>query len=233
MSQLVNMGAPEATELVAEAIRRGDPTASYSLPMLLQNAGPAADELIDEASHSELAQARSSVANALSGRGDDHSLSVLDQLSRDEDPGVKSAAMYALANTGSSESIDRLINIAQSGENADRGMAISALANTGDPRATPIIADGIRSGDPQLVQSALYGAYNAGPEVDSALVDLAEDPGAEMYLRTQALQTLTTRGVDTSSSALEELRKQAGIGGMGYGGFGGGRYYPQDMYFEG
>ena len=192
--QLANSQDPGSTDIVIEAIAKGDNMASSMVSVLLQRGGPDAKKVMDVALSSESAQTRSALANSLGSQGGPEAGAMLETLLTDSDASVKNAAVYALGSLGSKEAGERLVELASSGEVATRQTAISALGNSGDPRAGGIIAEAIASGESSLVQTAIYSAHNAGPEVDEALLTLAENPDAEMYLRQQAANTVMNRG---------------------------------------
>ena len=211
--QMMNSGDPDVAELVKKAVEEKQPGAEGVLSSLVMQDGPGSAELIDLALRSESPAMRSSIANSLTGKADDKSLSTLEELSRDEDANVRSSALYAMASTGGSRSMERVLDVARNGELEDRAAALSALGSSGDPEATPVLVDALRSGESSLIQSALYSVYNAGPEVDEALRELAEDTDVEEYMRQQAVSTLITRGAEVD----EALKKEMGVGGATYG----------------
>ncbi len=204
--QLASSRDPGSTDMVIEAIAKGDNMAGSMVSVLLQHGGPEAKKVMDVALSSESPQTRAALANALGSQGGTDAGAMLDTLLTDSDTNVKNAAVYALGNLGSQEASERLIELASGGDKAVRQTAISALGNSGDPRASGVIADAISSGDAALVQTAIYSAHNAGPEVDEALLALAENPDTEMYLRQQATDTLINRG-GADPDRLEELKK--------------------------
>ncbi len=215
--QLANSQDPSSTDLVVQAISNGDSMAGSMVSVLLQRGGPEAKKVMDVALTSESPQTRSALANALGSQGGAEASAMLDTLLEDSDASVQNAAVYALGNLGSKEAGERLVELASSGEKSMRQTAISALGNSGDPRASGIIAEAITSGDASLVQTAIYSAHNAGPEVDEALLELADNTEAEMHLRQQAANTLINRG-GADPERLEELKKLTNTNGdVNYG----------------
>ena len=65
-----------------------------------------------------------------------------------------------------------------------------------------------------MVQNAIYSAQSAGPEVDEALLALAENEGAEMHLRQQAVNSLVSRGADVDDGTLAALKTTTGAEDM-------------------
>lgn len=212
--QLANSQDPSSTDLVVQAISKGDNMAGSMVSVLLQRGGPEAKKVMNVALASESPQTRAALANALGSQGGAEAGAMLDTLLEDSDASVKNAAVYALGNLGSKEAGERLVELASSGEKTMRQTAISALGNSGDPRAGGIIAEAITSGDASLVQTAIYSAHNAGPEVDEALLALADNTEAEMHLRQQAANTLINRG-GADPERLEELKKLTNPNGNG------------------
>ena len=207
--QLANSSDPESTDLVVKAIASGDSMAGGMVSVLLQRGGADATRVIEVASTSESPQTRAALASALGNQGGAGAEDLLDTLTRDSDPTVQNAAVYALANVGGEKSNERLLDLARTGDDEVRRVAISALGNSGDPRAGKIIADAIGSSDSSLAQSAIYSAHNGGPEVDAALLALADNGDAEMFLRQQAASTLISRGA-VDSDRMEELKALSG-----------------------
>jgi HEAT repeat protein len=208
LQQLISSGAEQASELVVDSIKNGDQGSEYLITSAIMSGGRGSEEVIHEAAQSKSPATRAALANALSMRGgDQESIELLHTLSRDDDASVKHSAIYAMANVGSKESMDRLIEMASNGDKETRQVALSAVGNSGDARATPLIADALRSGDDDLARNAIYSAYNAGPEVDDALLSLAENGDTDMYLRQQAVEALVNRGADVNESTLEELKE--------------------------
>lgn len=228
LRQLVNSGSQEAGRFVVDAINKGEADADYLISSVLMSGSADVDQVVAAASTSDKASTRAALAGALAMRGgDENSMKLLNSLSRDDDDSVKSSAIYAMSSIGSSESIDRLVEMASGGDKQTRQIALSVIGNTGDPRATGLIVDAIKSDDNQVVQNALYSSQNAGPEVDSALLALAENDDAEMHLRQQALTSLVQRGADVDEDTLTALRKTTGVEDMP-GMPGGGHHYYGD-----
>lgn len=221
LHQLINSGAPEAVDLIEEAIRKGDGSADSALYGVMNLDGPKVDRVIDTAMRSESSATRAAIASGLSSRRDSKSVQKLVQLSRDEDSSVKSAAIQAMANVGTTEAMDQIIDLAENGDVDDRSTAISALGYSGDPRATGVVVSALESDDPKIVQSALYSSHSAGTEVDAALLKLAENASTEMHLRQQAVNTMMSRGSSLSDEQIKALQNELGMAqeaGSGLGG---------------
>jgi HEAT repeat protein len=215
LRQLVSSGSDEAGRFVVEAINKGEADADYLISSVLMSNSADSDQVVAAAAKSDKPSTRAALAGALAMRGgDEASMKLLDSLSRDDDDSVKSSAIYAMSSIGSRESIDRLVEIASNGDKSTRQIALSVIGNTGDPRATQLIANAISSDDNQVVQSAIYSSQSAGPEVDTALLALAENDDAEMHLRQQAVTTLVNRGADVDDDTLAALRTTTGADDM-------------------
>jgi HEAT repeat protein len=211
LRQLVSSGSDEAGRFVVEAINKGEADADYLISSVLMSNSADSDQVVAAAAKSDKPSTRAALAGALAMRGgDEASMKLLDSLSRDDDDSVKSSAIYAMSSIGSRESIDRLVEIASNGDKSTRQIALSVIGNTGDPRATQLIANAISSDDNQVVQSAIYSSQSAGPEVDTALLALAENDDAEMHYAPLALIS----GVLHQTACCAIVRKQLALRGQ-------------------
>src|SRR5262249_19043750 len=90
-----------------------------------------------------------------------------------------------------------------------------------DPRTTSQLAQLMRDPDVSVAQSAISSSYNAGPEVDRALIGIVNDPNANAELRAAAAGQLRNRSADldtaTDRVVTELVGSAAEYGGRGYG----------------
>ena len=80
-----------------------------------------------------------------------------------------------------------------------RQAAINALAYTDDVRASALIAEMIKSGDPALATTAISASHAGGRDVDQAL--LAALGSQHEQVRTLAAHQLRSRGSRLSAGA--------------------------------
>jgi hypothetical protein len=97
-----------------------------------------------------------------------------------------------------------------------------------DARASQQLASLMHDSDPTVAQAAISSSYNGGPEVDSALEQIVNDPNAAANLKAAAAGQLRARGTDLDDATEAAVTKLAGAaGGYGYGG-----YYPSRDFIE-
>jgi hypothetical protein len=73
---------------------------------------------------------------------------------------------------------------------------------------------------------AISASYNAGPEVDQALIQIVNDPGAKEDLKMAAASQLRGRGADLDASTEQIVTKIIGPA------YGGGSYMGYEGYME-
>jgi hypothetical protein len=84
----------------------------------------------------------------------------------------------------------------------------------------------MRDPDPQVAQTAVYSSYNGGPEVDTALQQIMNDPSTNEQMKMAAAGQLRTRGTDLDDAMEKKVTALVGqTGGYGYGGYRRGEIY--------
>jgi HEAT repeat protein len=225
MQQLVQSGAPEGLRLAEELLTSKDtPGASQAVWALAQNGTADARRLIERAIDSKDPAVRSSAISALAQNPDEHSTDTLLRLMHDGDPSVRAQALSSLGQIGGDRAQQAILDATRSGKPEERVAAISGLAMMDDARASQQLASLMRDGDPTVAQAAVTSSYNGGPEVDSALEQLVNDPSTAADLKASAAAQLRARGTDLDDATDAIVTKLAGTGGYGYGG-----YYPPGM----
>ena len=79
-----------------------------------------------------------------------------------------------------------------------------------DPRASQQLATLMRDADPQVAQMAISSSYNGGPEVDTTLTQIVNDPSATAELKAAAAGQLRNRGTDLDDATEQMVTKLAG-----------------------
>ncbi|HEU5061457.1 MAG TPA: HEAT repeat domain-containing protein, partial [Kofleriaceae bacterium] len=204
LGRLIQSGLPEGTELAARAIRSGDKEAARTALQSLTYANTAAARaLAVEAARQSEPEVRGAAASALAQSADPSAATALIELSRDRDPSVRAQALSGLGQVGSEEAITTLVTAARSGSAEDRQPAIQALAYSDDARASGVLAELIRSSDPQTATTAIYASYSGGRDVDRALV--AALSSTDQQIRQAAASQLRSRGSRLDGSARKKV----------------------------
>jgi HEAT repeat protein len=222
MMQLLQGGAPEGLRL-AEELMESKPEhgrhAARSVVMALARQGtPEARRLVDRAASAKDPQVRMAAVSALGQNPDEGTTDKLLQLTRDEDGDVRTSALQTLGQLSSEKAQAALIEATRGGKSEERVAAISGLAQSDDPRVTQQLSLLMRDSDPQVAEMAVRAASNGGVEVDRALVQIVNDPGAKEDLRMMAANQLRSRGADLDATTEKTVTQLAGspYGGRGY-----------------
>jgi len=162
---------------------------------------------------------RMAAIHSLAQNPDDKSMDTLIRMAKDGDASVAQNALMALGQVGSERAQSALLDASRSGKPEERSAAISGLAQLDDPRASQQLAALMRDPDPGVAQTAISSSYNGGPEVDTTLTQIVNDPNANAGARSSAAMQLRNRGAELDPSTDAEVTKLAGAyGGYGYGG---------------
>jgi HEAT repeat protein len=209
LTQLVSNRLPEGMRLAEEMLKSGRTEEATQAIQALTYAGtPESQRLVREAVRQGDTQVRALAASALAQATDPASNQALIELSRDRDQSVRAAALSGLGQVGSTEAVGVLIDAARRGETADRQAAIQALSYTDDKRAAGLIVEMIGSSDPELAAAAIGASYNAGREVDQALIAALSSEHAQV--RTTAAYQLRGRGGRMSPTVQQLIDAQIG-----------------------
>ena len=224
MNQLVALGAPEGLRLAEEMLSGKDTSgASQAVWALASNGTADAKRLLERALDSKEPSVRMAAISSMANSPDERSTELLLRLSRDADPGVRSQALSTLGQIGGERAQAAIIDATRSGKTEDRVAAISSLASMDDAKASQQLASLLRDRDPDVVRAAIGSSYNAGPEVDSALTQMLDDPAVKDDLKSYAASQLRSRGVDLDERTEQIVTKLVGAadayGGYSYGGY--------------
>ena len=157
--------------------------------------------------------------SSLAQNPDDKSMDQLIRLSKDADPQTVQAALGALGQIGSERAQQTLLDASRSGKPEERAAAITGLAGLDDPRASQQLASLMRDPDPTVAMTAISSSYNGGPEVDSTLTSIVNDPNTTESTRMQAAMQLRNRGTELDAGTEAAVNKM--YGGNSYGGYAG------------
>jgi len=223
MHQLINAGAVEGMRLAEEVLNGKDAGAASSvIYALAANGSTEAKRLLERALDSREPAVRMAAISNLAQNPDDHSTDLLMRLTRDSDPNVRATALTTLAQVGSDRAQQAILDASQNGKPEDKIAAITGLASMDDPRAGQQLAKLMRDPDPLVAQAAIGSAYNGGPEVDTTLISLLNDPSTKDDLRNVIAMQLRGRGTELDDATEDKVTKLAGprgeYGGYGYGG---------------
>jgi HEAT repeat protein len=204
LQQLVGSGLPEGMKLAEEMLKSGrSEDGARALQAVMGSNLPEAQALVREAAGQEDVQVRAMAASAMASSMDPAATQSLIGLSRDRDPQVRAAALNSLGQVGTDEAVRVLLDATRGGETASRQAAIQALAYTDDARAAGVIAEFIKSSDPDLASSAISVSGNGGREVDQAL--LAALSSENEQIRSAAAYQLRSRGTRLGPDAQRQV----------------------------
>src|SRR5439155_22558047 len=131
------------------------------------------------------------------------------------------SALWSLGQVGSQRAQQAILDAARTGKTEERIAAISGLVQMDDARASQQLAQLMRDSDLQVAQSAIGSSYNGGPEVDTTLSQIVNDPSTDANLRAMAANQLRARGSELDATTEAAVIKLAGpqeqYGGGGYG----------------
>jgi len=200
-----------------------DPSSAAQAIYALNNLGtPEAKQLINHALDAKDPQVRMAAVNSLAQNPDDKSMDTLIRMAKDGDASVAQSALMALGQVGSERAQAALLDASRSGKPEERAAAISGLAQLDDPAATRQLTSLMRDADPSVAQTAINSSYNGGPEVDSTLSQIVNDPSANETAKAAAAMQLRNRGSELDPATEAAVTKLAGTaaqyGGYGYGG---------------
>ena len=174
--------------------------------------------------------------SALGQNADEQSTDTLLRLTRDSDAQVRSMALSTLGQVGSERAQQAILDATRSGKTEDRVAAIGSLASMDDARASQQLARLMRDPDADVARTAIQSSYNGGAEVDTALTQIINDPGAKDDVKAIAASQLRVRGTDLDERSEQIVTKLAGAagayGGYGYGGYGGHGYYGRGEIYD-
>jgi HEAT repeat protein len=198
--------------------------ANSAIWALAQQGTPEAKRLIDRALQSSDKSIRMAAIGTLATNPDEQSTDTLLRLTHDSDASVRASALQTLGQIGSEKAQNAIIEATRHGSAEERIAAISGLSSMDDARASSQLAQLMRDQDPQIAQTAISSSYNAGPEVDQALMQIVNDPGAKADMKQLAANQLRGRGTDLDDATEQAVTKLAGPANV-YGGYGYGGYY--------
>jgi HEAT repeat protein len=195
MQQLVAGGSPFGIELAKQAIGGEDPREAYHAISALESSGsPAAFDVLSIGARAKDAQVRRDAINSLGNLGDKRALDVVAQAIKDPEPTVRYAAVRAIGATGTQQARELLVNLTRSQDVEDRRAAVTNLRRFEDANTTRRLTELLRDSDPNVAYSAMDASIDR-PEALPALKALIADSNAAYYVRREAAQNLSYRGV--------------------------------------
>jgi HEAT repeat protein len=225
MAQLMEQGAPEGLRLAQEVLGHKDAQVAQSALYSLTQAGtPEARALIERTLTAPDPTLRAAAVEALAQNPTEASAEALVRMAGDGDAKVRSSAMSALGQIGTERATQTLIEGTRRGSSEDRIAALTGLAMVRDPKSSKVIADLIYDPDEMVAQTAIGASYNAGPDVDAALVRMLNNASASQSLRLAAANQLRSRSTDLDEATEKRVTELAGPSEM-YGGYGYGAHY--------
>ncbi len=195
MQQLIAGGSSYGVELAKEAITSGDYNDAYRAISALERSGsPAAFDVLTLGARAKDSQTRADSISSLGNLGDKRALDVVAQAIKDPESNVKYAAVRALGNAGTQQARDIVVNLSRSGDVEDRRAAVGTMRRFEDANTTRRLTELLRDPDPNVA----YGAMDASidrAEALPAIKALIGDPNAPFYVRREAAQSLSYRGI--------------------------------------
>lgn len=214
MSQLLQAGASEGTQLARELLTGNDPQAAARAIFALASRGTAADtQLVQSALTSKQPSVRASALSALGQDADDRFTDTLVRFAHDDDQLVRATALSKLGELGTDAAQHALLNAARHGATDDRVAAIQSLRSVDNARVGSELVALMRDPDPSVATAAIWGAELGGPEVDSQLVGLVNDSNAAEVLKNAAAIQLRNRGTALDPSTEAVVAQLAGESG--------------------